>query len=275
MNQKLPSIIQYQEFKSLYDNNAISIFDLRSGPKAHDQYLEFHLDKAIYVSLDKDLATIDDFSKGGRHPLPSPEEFAKTLGKLGIDIHTHIVIYDDKNGANAAARFWWMLRSFGHDKVQVLDGGMQEALRQGFPTKSGEEDIVETQYPVQSWQWATVDISQVEEASKNQDFEIIDVRESVRYNGITEPIDLVAGHIPSAINIPFNENLDDKGFFLSPQLLHDKYELVFKDHKANQVIVHCGSGVTACHTILAMDYAGFDVPNLYVGSWSEWSRNKF
>lgn len=274
MNSKLSSVIQYQEFKALYDNDAISIFDLRSGPKAYDQYLESHLDKAIHVSLDKDLATIDDFSKGGRHPLPTPEQFAKTLGKLGIDKNTHIIIYDDKNGANAAARFWWMLKSFGHNNVQVLDGGLQEALRHSFPTNSGEEHIVESLYPAQSWSWPTVDINEVENATQKPNFEIIDVREAARYNGITEPIDLIAGHIPSAINIPFSENLDDKGFFLSPQLLNDKYKAIFDQYKSNQIIVHCGSGVTACHTILAMDYAGFDVPNLYVGSWSEWSRNK-
>lgn len=274
MKPKLTSVIQYQEFKTLYDSNAVSIFDLRSGPTAHDQYLESHLDKAVYVSLDSDLATIDDFSKGGRHPLPTPARFAKILGKLGIDKNTHVVIYDDKNGANAAARFWWMLRSFGHEKVQVLDGGLQEALRQHFPTNSGEESIVETQYPLQSWQWPTVDMSQVEEATNKEDFEIIDVREAARYNGITEPIDLVAGHIPSAVNIPFNDNLDDKGFFLSQDLLQDKYQSLFEDYKPDNIIVHCGSGVTACHTILAMDYAGYDVPNLYVGSWGEWSRNK-
>jgi len=274
MKPKLSSVIQYQEFKSLYDRDAISIFDLRSGPTAYDQYLELHLDKAIYVSLDSDLATIDDFSKGGRHPLPTPEKFSNTLGALGIDKNTHIIIYDDKNGANAAARFWWMLRSFGHDKVQVLDGGLQEALRLNFPTNKGEERTKETQYPIQSWQLPTVDISQVEEATRTQDFEIIDVREAARYNGITEPIDLIAGHIPSAINIPFNENLDENGFFLSPEILYGKYKTLFDHHQPDQIIVHCGSGVTACHTILAMDYAGFEIPNLYVGSWSEWSRNK-
>lgn len=274
MSAKLSPIIKYQDFKNLFDEKSVSVFDLRSGPTVHQHYLESHLDSAIYVSLDTDLAEIDDFSKGGRHPLPSPEKFAEHLGKLGIDENTHVIIYDDKNGANAAARFWWMLKSFGHEKVQVLDGGFQEALRQGFPSNSGTESIIETNYPTKNWQLPRVDINQVEMATKDERFEIIDVRESQRYNGITEPIDLVAGHIPSAVNIPFTENLDDNGLFLPPDSLRQKYQAIFNNHQPENIIVHCGSGVTACHTLLAMDYAGFQIPNLYVGSWSEWSRNK-
>lgn len=274
MKTKLSPVIKYQDFKKLYDDDVISIFDLRSGPTASQQYLESHLDRAVYVSLDTDLAEINDFSKGGRHPLPTVEKFAEKLGELGINENTHVVIYDDKNGANAAARFWWMLRSFGHEKVQVLDGGLQYALKQNFPTNNGNEILIQTSYPLKSWQLPTVDINQVEIATQKSDFEIIDVREAPRYNGITEPIDLVAGHIPSAVNIPFIENLDENGHFLSSEALYQKYQKLFEKFNSNRIIIHCGSGVTACHTILAMDYAGFDIPNLYIGSWSEWSRNK-
>ena len=102
---------------------------------------------------------------------------------------------------------------------------------------------------------------------------IIDVRESERYRGVVEPIDKIAGHIPGAVNLPFSENLDEKGFFLPQEILREKYLETFKDQASENIIVHCGSGVTACHTLLAIAIAGLDIPNLYVGSWSEWSRN--
>jgi len=116
-------------------------------------------------------------------------------------------------------------------------------------------------------------IDEVEKASNSQDYLIIDVRESARYNGEYEPIDLISGHIPNAINIPFSTNLDENGLFLSPEILREKYKNIIDNKKSNEIIVHCGSGVTACHTLLAMAYAGFEIPKLYVGSWSEWSRN--
>lgn len=119
----------------------------------------------------------------------------------------------------------------------------------------------------------TADIAEVDEATHDAQCLIIDVRETGRYNGEFEPIDLIAGHIPNAVNIPFSSNLDTEGSFLSPSELREKYEKALKNRKVEQVIVHCGSGVTACHTLLAMAYAGMEIPKLYVGSWSEWSRS--
>jgi len=123
------------------------------------------------------------------------------------------------------------------------------------------------------WQLPTADINEVEANAQHEDYLVIDVRENYRYRGESEPIDLIAGHIPGAVNIPFVTNLDAEGLFLSPQTLKSKYETALDNRKADHVIVHCGSGVTACHTLLAMDYAGLEIPKLYVGSWSEWSRN--
>jgi thiosulfate/3-mercaptopyruvate sulfurtransferase len=196
------------------------------------------------------------------------------LSNLGISPKSHIVIYDDKNGSNAGARFWWMLKSVGHEKVQVLNGGIQEAEKIKFPVSSNTEITNKTElYKVDNWKLKIAEIEEVEKLSKTENHIVIDVRDVERYNGETEPIDLVAGHIPGAINVPFTENLDENGLFLSPNLLKHKYEKVFGHIKTENIIVHCGSGVTACHSLLAIAYAELEIPKLYVGSWSEWSRN--
>ncbi|RZL29756.1 MAG: sulfurtransferase, partial [Pedobacter sp.] len=238
------------------------------------RYDEQHLAGAIFVDVNDDLANIGDFAVGGRHPLPSLEQFANTLQKLGITKHSHVIIYDDKNGGNAAARFWWMLRSVGHEKVQVIDGGFQAAVKANFPTTNKVEIPKSVgQYEVGSWSLPLSDIDEVERVSKADDHIVIDVRDANRFAGLTEPIDTIAGHIPGAINIPFTENLDADGRFLNREVLRENYTRALEKVKPENVIVHCGSGITACHTLLAMDYAGLPIPKLYVGSWSEWSRN--
>jgi thiosulfate/3-mercaptopyruvate sulfurtransferase len=209
---------------------------------------------------------------GGRHPLPDLFDFAKTLSELGIQEENQIVIYDDKGGANAAARCWWLLKSFGLKKVQVLNGGFQAA--QDLEMNSGEEHIHQSTIKIpENWQLPTVQIQEVEDTLKTGKSIVIDVRDAYRYRGESEPIDPVAGHIPGAINIPLTENLVDNLLFLSPKKLQEKYGAFFSEN-TKEVIIHCGSGVTACHTILAMDYAGFPIPKLFVGSWSEWCRSE-
>lgn len=267
-------ILRIPCFNTIKDSPELRIFDVRTGPKAFENYEKEHLKNAVYVSLDNDLAEIGNFENGGRHPLPSPEKFAQTLGDLGISPQSHVIMYDDKNGGNAAARFWWMLKAFGHEKVQVLDGGLQRAISENLETESGNFKYQKSNYPITDWKLPQKNIDEVEAATLKKNALIIDVREAQRYNGITEPIDLVAGHIPNAINMPFAENLDENGNFKTPEELHVKYEKLFNDFSKENIIVHCGSGVTACHTLLAMNEAGFEIPNLYVGSWSEWSRNK-
>jgi thiosulfate/3-mercaptopyruvate sulfurtransferase len=158
--------------------------------------------------------------------------------------------------------------------VQVLDGGFQNAEKESLEFSSGEE-IVEKAELIKkdNWLLPTSVLETVENELINHSSTVIDVRDAYRYHGESEPIDLVAGHIPGAINIPFSENLDENGNFLNPEILKDKY-LKLLEGKPENLIIHCGSGVTACHTILALDYAGFKIPNLYVGSWSEWSRRE-
>jgi thiosulfate/3-mercaptopyruvate sulfurtransferase len=229
----------------------------------------------LYVEVNTQLADIkEDVADGGRHPLPTSDQFSKTLTDLGITTTTLVVVYDDKNGANAAARFWWMLSSIGHEKVQVLNGGIQAAIRAGFPTSSAVEIPNNVpSYPIQSWQWPTIDLEGMDDMIEKDDFVVVDVRESQRFRGEAEPIDLVAGHIPGSTNIPFMENLDADGFFLSAAELKAKYQKVFENIPEENRVVHCGSGVTACHTLLAVAIANLPIPKLYVGSWSEWSRN--
>ncbi|WP_029296145.1 sulfurtransferase [Chryseobacterium hispalense] len=267
-------IISPSEFKTLPAENLV-ILDVRVGKDIYQIYLNRHIKGAKFIDLDKDLAEIgEDAAFGGRHPLPDIEKFAQKLSEMGISENSHIVVYDDKNGANAAARAWWMLKAFGFEKVQVLDGGFQNAEKQNVEFSSGEEAFEKSDLiKHENWLLSISTLEEIENELINGNSTVIDVRDAYRYKGESEPIDLVAGHIPGAINIPFSENLDENGNFLAPEILKEKY-LKLLEGKPENLIIHCGSGVTACHTILALYNAGFEIPSLYVGSWSEWSRRE-
>lgn len=267
-------IISQKQLKEL-SAEKLTILDIRTGKDSYQNYLNQHLKNARFVDLEKDLAeTNENAAFGGRHPLPDIQNFAETVSRLGISEDSHVVIYDDKNGANAAARAWWMLRSFGLKNVQVLDGGIQAAEKENLEFSSGEEVFEKSEITLKEhWLLPVLSLEDVENELTNDSATIVDVRDAYRYKGESEPIDLVAGHIPGAINIPFSENLDENGNFLKPEILKEKYQKLLKN-KPKKLIIHCGSGVTACHTILALAYAGFEIPNLYVGSWSEWSRRE-
>ncbi|SDI64809.1 sulfurtransferase [Chryseobacterium jejuense] len=267
-------IISPSELKNLPTENLI-ILDARTGKDVKQNYREKHIIGAGFIDLDKDLAEISENAAfGGRHPLPGLEKFSETLSNLGITENSHIVVYDDKNGSNAAARAWWMLRSFGFDNVRVLDGGIQAAEKNNIEFSSGEETFEKAPLiKKENWNLPVSSLEEVENELENNSSTVIDVRDAYRYRGESEPIDLVAGHIPGAINIPFSENLDENGLFLSPEILKEKYTQLLQN-KPENLIIHCGSGVTACHTILALAHAGFKIPDLYVGSWSEWSRRE-
>ena len=268
-------IITATELSEIFHQENLIILDARTGKNARENYLQNHIKSARFIDLDKDLAEIgENAAFGGRHPLPKISKFAETLQNLGITEDSHIIVYDLANGGNAAARCWWMLRAFGLEKVQVLSGGFQSTVKSGISTNSGEEIFEKTSFILrENWSLPTSTLENVEQEIAENSATVIDVRDAYRYRGESEPIDLVAGHIPGAINIPFSENLDENGEFLSPEILKEKYQQLLND-KPEKLIIHCGSGVTACHTILALDYAGFPIPNLYVGSWSEWSRRE-
>lgn len=267
-------IISLKQLKDLSTEKLI-ILDSRTGKDSYQNYLQKHLKGARFIDLNKDLAgVVENAAFGGRHPLPDIEKFVETLSNLGISEDSHIVIYDDKNGANAAARAWWMLKSFGLKNVQIVDGGIQAAEKEALEFSSGKETFDKSRIMTKEhWLLPVSSLKDVENELINQSATVIDVRDAYRYNGESEPIDLIAGHIPGAINIPFSDNLDENGNFLKPEILREKYSKLL-ENKPKKLIIHCGSGVTACHTILALEYAGLEIPNLYVGSWSEWSRRE-
>ena len=250
---------------------SVRLVDARPGVAA---YAEGHLASAVHVELDRDLSgPADHPTRGGRHPLPSPEMFGELLGRLGIAPDTDVVVYDDQGGALAAARFWWMLRAVGHERVAILDGGYRAAKAAGIPSET-EPTRLEPRppYPVRGFTLPTVSIDEVRARAGAPDSIVLDVREPARWRGETEPIDPVAGHIRGSVNLFFGENLGPDGRFLSPEELAAKYRALFGEVPLERVIVHCGSGVTACHTLFALDLAGLPGASLYVGSWSEWCR---
>lgn len=269
-------LISIDELKKLIDNPALVLIDATGGTNARNEYLQSHLLNARYVDSNTQLANIgENPAHGGRHPLPTIDRFLDVLKETGIRRDSNVVVYDRLNGANSAARLWWMLKSIGHAKVRVLDGGYQLGINCGNSTSSIESGFQkETDYKQIEWQWPLASMEDVEKASQKQTKTIIDVRESGRYLGEYEPLDNIAGHIPGAINIHYIQNLTKTGAFKSSHELRSFYKDKLDGHDLDNLIVHCGSGITACHTILAFAHAELPIPELYVGSWSEWSRNK-
>lgn len=236
-----------------------------------------HLHGARYASSDEHLSSASrpghDPARGGRHPLPSLDDWCRTLGEWGIAPSTHVIVYDEQAGANAAARAWWMLRGVGHEQVAVLDGGLPAAVDAGLELTTAAAAIQPLPpYPCERWRLPNVDIDSVDLLRTDPEWRVIDVRSATRFAGLEEPIDPVAGHIPGAINVPFAENLEN-GRFKSPESLRELYASRLSGVDAEHVVVHCGSGVTACHTLLALEIAGMRGASLFVGSWSEWCRN--
>jgi thiosulfate/3-mercaptopyruvate sulfurtransferase len=258
----------------LAKNEPIVLLDARAGEGA---FRDGHLRGAHRADLETQLSAARDAgadpARGGRHPLPPIERWSAQLGAWGIGPQTAVVVYDDQNGANAAARAWWMLRSVGHDAVSVLDGGFAAAVAVGIPVTTHAHPFEATSdYPARAWGRPVVDVARVNVLRNDPEWKVLDVRATPRFRGETEPIDPIAGHIPGAVNLPFAENLEN-GVFKSPEALRDLYEPFLGGTPVERLVVHCGSGVTACHTLLALESAGLDGASLYVGSWGEWCRN--
>lgn len=224
------------------------------------EYAEGHIPGAVFCDLETDLCAPEG---PGRHPLPDPSSFTATLGQLGIKPEHEVVAYDASGGA-VAARLWWMLVSIGHAEAAVLDGGWQRWINEHRPVTDEIPRQRPASYPpVDGWS-GTVDRRQLAVGLGNHP--IIDARAPERYRGEVEPIDPRPGHIPSAVNRPFRNNLGPDGRFRSRSELHQLYH----DVADPSAVVYCGSGVTACHDILAMVVAGHPRPLLYPGSWSDW-----
>jgi thiosulfate/3-mercaptopyruvate sulfurtransferase len=249
------------------------LLDCRPDEQA---YRAGHVRGAFHAGLERDLsAPGPEPARGGRHPLPSATAFAATLTRWGIAQDSHVVAYDEQGGANAAARLWWLLRSFGHARVQVVDGGLPALIAAGYErTTDVPSARVVTPYPASAFFWPLADIDEVDDARRDHSRLVIDVRAAARYRGESEPIDPVAGHIPGAVNVPLSENLRADGTFKDAEALRALYAPTLLGATPSSTIVHCGSGVTACHTLLALERAGLGGAKLYVGSWSEWCRNE-
>jgi thiosulfate/3-mercaptopyruvate sulfurtransferase len=247
-------------------------FSLVNTLQGKNAYQHGHIPNARYAHLDNDLSSqITDFT--GRHPLPDFRVLAEKLGAWGISNQTQVIVYDDASGA-FAGRLWWLLRHwFGHDKVAVLDGGIQ-AWQKQFDLVTTLPKIKPTIFRpyLNDTEWLTA--LQVQNALAQKKICLIDARTSERYRGKVEPIDFVAGHIPYALNRPFQLNLDKAGFFLPIEKLRDEFQALIGNTKPENVVHYCGSGVTACHNLLVMEYAGLKGSKLYAGSWSEWIRNQ-
>jgi thiosulfate/3-mercaptopyruvate sulfurtransferase len=242
-------------------------FTLTDPSAGRRAYEAGHIPGACYAHLNDDLSS-KVTSTTGRHPLPDPERMAETLGAWGIDRQKQVVVYDDAFGA-MASRLWWMLRWLGHDAVALLDGGFPRWLRAKLPVTATVPEIQPAFFEARARNELWVGADTVAAASE-QGLLVVDARGEERFNGEIEPLDKVAGHVPGAFNAPYEDNLDLSGEFMSDEALREHYSALFNGVSADRVVMMCGSGVTACHNILALEHAGMPGSRLYAGSWSEW-----
>lgn len=245
-------------------------FDLMQPDAGRAAYTAGHIPGAVYADLNRDLSA-PVTATSGRHPLPGVPQFIGVLESWGISNRSQVVVYDAGNGGYAV-RLWWMLRWLGHEAVALLDGGMAVWQMQGLPLTTIFPASRSAQFIPTIQSDSEVTMQQVQDGIRDGTMTVVDARSSIRYLGEAEPIDPVAGHIPSAMNYPFEGNLDGQGRFLSVEQLRARFAAFAAEP---QRVVHmCGSGVTACHNLLAMEYAGLSGSKLYAGSWSEWIRHK-
>jgi thiosulfate/3-mercaptopyruvate sulfurtransferase len=244
------------------------LFDPSAGRRDYDIA---HVPGARYADLASDLSRAPG-PRDGRHPLPDRAEFARRLGALGIDAGSEVIVYDEGSGA-VAARLWWMLGWIGHERCRLLNGGLRAWTLAG---QALERSTV--QWQAGNYQLADVSRERVIDSGALPEFLrrgglLIDARAPTRFRGEQEPIDPVAGHVPGAMNVPFSANLEPGGRFLEPDALRGLYGPLLAGREADQVAAMCGSGVTACHTLLALSIAGYGAARLFAGSWSEWIRD--
>lgn len=242
--------------------------DLVDTESGHRAYAESHIPGSRLVRLDEDMSGPRN-GKNGRHPLPDPETFCKRLGELGIDNGKQVVAYDASGGCYAA-RLWWMLRWLGHAHAAVLDGGWEAWVKAGRPVTSGQPAIKPVSFAAREMPRLAVDAAYVAAHLNQAEICVLDARSAERFRGENETLDPVGGHIPGAVNRFYKYNLDTDGCFRSAVELHEEFSDLIGAHALQNVLHQCGSGVTACHNLLAMEIAGLPGSRLYPGSWSEW-----
>ncbi|MEO8630511.1 MAG: sulfurtransferase [Betaproteobacteria bacterium] len=247
------------------------IFDCRHDlmkPDAGAQaYAQSHVPGARFAHTDHDLAAPKN-GRNGRHPLPEPERFTEWLGRNGVDASKQVICYDSAAGSSAT-RLWWMLRWLGHDAVAVLDGGWEAWLRESLPVTAELPNIKPATFTARPRE-AMVDANYVREHLNQSEMVLVDARSAERFRGETEPVDPVAGHIPGARNRLYKDNLGPDGRFKSPGVLKREFEILLQTASPSRVVHQCGSGISACHNVLAMEIAELPGSRLYPGSWSEW-----
>jgi thiosulfate/3-mercaptopyruvate sulfurtransferase len=269
------TLIQAEELVKRLDEPVIRVFDCRfdlaqphAGREAH---AAGHIPGAAYADLNRDLSaplTPDS----GRHPLPTPAAFEQRLREFGVNRDSVVIAYDGGN-AMYASRLWWMLRWLGHDEVLVLDGGLHRWVALGLPVDTTVEQYAPGDFLAQPRHDMQVDAARVLADSSDRSLRLLDARAPERYSGEVEPIDAVAGHVPGAVNHPFTTSIGEDDRLLPRDQLRSAFIDGLDGVPPDRVTAMCGSGVTACHLLLAMEHAGLPGARLYPGSWSEWSRD--
>lgn len=254
---------------------SVRLLDVR---QSLEEYAAGHLPGALHADLNRQLSTASDPghdpARGGRHPLPPLDRFAAQVGAWGIGPDTEVVAYDAAGGSNAAARLWWMLRALGHARVAVLDGGLAAALDAGLTLTVEVPSIAALPpHPADRWRLPMVDAEAVDALRRDPTRKLMDARSPERWRGENETLDPVPGHIPGSVNLYWADNLGPDGHFKAPEVLRAQFQALLDGTSPERLAVHCGSGVTACHNLLALEVAGLPGAALYVGSWSEWCRS--
>ena len=269
-------LITVEELESLAARQRIAIvdtrFDLADPSAGRRSYEQGHIPGAVFLDLDEDLAAPIGPTTG-RHPLPEVATITATLGRLGIDNDTDVVVYDGSNGA-VASRAWWVLRWLGHQRARLLDGGLAAWLAAGGPLEQGSVMPPATEFSGRAHDELVLTTAELlRNFPRMRDMRLLDARDPARFRGEAEPIDPVAGHIPGAISLPFSDLVTAEGRWLPRAERVARLRGVLGDAPGRGWSVMCGSGVTACHLAIAGLEAGYAEPRVYVGSWSEWIRD--
>ncbi len=263
------TLISANQLNQIISDPSLRLFDCRFNLMkpylGFEQFKSGHIPNSQYADLNKQLAG-PLTSTTGRHPLPDKTIFQNQLQHWGIDKDSQIVVYDDAGGA-IAARLWWMCKWAGIENAALLDGGIQAWTEAGHKLTQDEIKATKTDFVASYDDNLWISTEQIEHLISKSSTHLFDARANIRYRGEKEPIDPIAGHVPTAKNIPFDNNLNSKGNFLKPDQLLNLHQ---GNDNIGQVISMCGSGVTACHNMLARKHAGLNMGKLYVGSWSEW-----
>lgn len=264
----LVSVTELQALRARGDVFVVDVrFELAAPEKAEREYAIAHIPGAVYAHLERDLSDLS-LQGFGRHPLPTDATFSAALSRWGWHRDLDVVVYDDAGGA-FAARLWWLLRLAGHERVAVLDGGFAAWRAAGLPVESGIVVRDASDVHVTLDRDAVVWFDELQQRLAGNDVLLLDARGATRYRGEEEPIDPVAGHVPGALNRPFALNLAD-GRFKPAAELHREFAALLAARKPGEVVHMCGSGVTACHNLLAMEHAGLPGSRVFAPSWSGW-----